>query len=76
MSREVQTQTIECQDESGNRHTVIEFQNIVELKTLEGTSYGKGLKRLALPNGHPVNRIDNDTFDLVLEEIQVSRITP
>jgi hypothetical protein len=74
MAKAIESNRYECLDAEGHSYIVVEIQEFVEQKTLQGISSAKGLKRLQLPNGNPVNFVDDRTFELVLEEVRVTRV--
>jgi hypothetical protein len=53
-------------DDEGKRYTIIEMQRFIHAKDMDGEEMkARGLKRLMLRSGEPVNYIDDSTFEIV-----------
>jgi hypothetical protein len=51
---------------NGQRYTIIEQQEVQFITFLDGhTEAVEGMKQYLLPNGHPVNRLENGDFEIV-----------
>jgi hypothetical protein len=65
----------EAKDDGGRLYTVVEYQLIIESTPVSGpTSIMKGTKELFLANGHNVNYIDDDTFEVVETDTIIRRV--
>lgn len=73
--RIVETDRFNARSDDGTIYTVIEYQNILESRMLDGSvSRAKGLKSLFLTNGASVNYIDDDTFQVVQTDEIIRRV--
>ncbi|RWC61071.1 hypothetical protein [Mesorhizobium sp.] len=71
----VENERINARSDGGTTHIVIETQNIIETRMLDGSvSRTKGLKSLRLQNGAAVNHIDDDTFKIVQTDEIIRRV--
>lgn len=61
-------------DEDGKTYTIIITQKFIISRTHDGTSRIPSLKDAETSDGRPLNRIDDDTFDLVGYGKHLSRI--
>lgn len=60
------SETFEAYDDAGNRYTVHLIRSYKSGQFLEGTSYRvEGLRTYRLANGQPLNKHDDDTFEIV-----------
>ncbi len=55
-------------DENGNEYELSVYQKIVEARTRGGTHRMPGMKRISTSDGLSVNRIDDDTYKIVLTD--------
>lgn len=67
------TQTLYAEDQSGNRHKVIQR---LEPPHDDGHASDHGASRLvyALDDGTPVRRVDNDTFQIIGSGAYISTV--
>ncbi len=62
-------------DSEGNVYTVIEKQKFMQAAALDGKqSQAAGSRRLMLPDGEPVNFIDDDTFEIVRSDTIIRKV--
>jgi hypothetical protein len=72
MEREVERFTAVSDD--GQRHTIIAMQEMIEVNAVGQHTWIKGLKRMQLPDGSPVNYIDPNTFQIVHTDLIVRKV--
>ncbi|APO74293.1 hypothetical protein AM571_CH01458 [Rhizobium etli 8C-3] len=71
-----ETDRIQARGESGRIYTVIERTKIISMRMLDGSvSQAKGTKQLSTADGQHVNWIDENTFQIVLTDEILHRIT-
>lgn len=73
---ERETERIKVATESGKQMTLVCFQNFHDATSIgdQAKRWVPGMKRLALSDGSPVNRIDDDTFSIVATDEIVRRV--
>lgn len=72
---EIESSRFTCTDGDGNEHIVVEHQELIEHRILGGgVQTVKGLKRLSLLSGGPVNYIDDNTFKIVMTDKIIRRV--
>ena len=70
-----ETDRFECQDDNGNLHTVIEYTRYNVFNPIDGSSQEiEGSKSLNLSNGHSVNDIDGETFQVVETDLIIRKV--
>lgn len=74
--RAVETDRITCQDDAGNRVTVIERTTMIQPTSLNDTTKKElsGMKEYLTSDGQHVNRRDEGTFEIVGTETIVRPI--
>ncbi len=59
-------------DDQGNRYAIVEYQELIESQALgRPPEWIKGMKRLELDDGSPVNFKDENTFEIVMSGVTV-----
>lgn len=59
------TDTFDAYDETGNRYTVHLIRSFNSGRYLDGSTYRtEGLKSYCLTNGQPLNKIDEEIFEI------------
>jgi hypothetical protein len=62
-------------DDEGNVYTVIEKQKFMHAASIDGKqSQAAGSRRLMLPDGEPVNFINDDTFEIVRSHTIIRKV--
>ena len=70
-----ETDRFECQDDNGNLYTVIESTRYNVFKAIDGSSQEiEGSKSFYLLNGHSVNDIDGETFQVVETDLIIRKV--
>ncbi|WP_256753316.1 hypothetical protein [Mesorhizobium sp. Mes31] len=71
----IESDRFQARSANGNIYTVIEHQNIIEMRMLDGTTQrAKGTRSLYLSNGQSVNHIDENTFQIVETDEIIRRV--
>ena len=65
---------IACVGDDGESYTVIMYQRYKQFRGFDGNSWVPGMKEAELPNGDPVNYIDDNTFKIVLSDVVLQRL--
>jgi hypothetical protein len=55
----------QAKDDDGKVFTIVEYQHMIEITLSGKISIAKGTKGMFLTNGHSVNYIDDETFEVV-----------
>ncbi|MEW5918997.1 MAG: hypothetical protein AB1762_21515 [Gemmatimonadota bacterium] len=61
-------------DDDGNEYQVLVYQKRIDTSTLDRRSFRHGLREARLADGRHLNRIDDNTFEIVEDGIRVTRV--
>jgi hypothetical protein len=61
--------------DDGITHTVIAIQEFIEVRAVGQHEWIKGMKRLELDDGSPINYIDANTFKIVFTDQIVRKVS-
>ena len=68
-------ESFDVEDERGEVHRIYIYQEIIDAGTIKDPNATiRGMKRIVMENGEPVNYIDENTFLRVITAAKLSRI--
>ena len=66
MSQTIERRRIRCRSDDGSEHTIIEYQEMIDVSPVDRTKSVPGLKTLVDSLGRHCNFTDDDTFEIVV----------